>query len=439
MRAIVTAVCIALGACSSSTTPSKSSPAKAKGPGGDQLRAWNGLVLSTAQAEDKFLTLKGLRTTTMMHLAIHDALNAIKPMYGAYLHEGAATDADAHAAVAQAAFEVATSQYTKPEQKQAFQKELEKWMAMAKDEAAKAKGIALGKATAAAVLKKREGDGWNTQVEYKFHPMAPGVYAEFNEHSGTPKGFIFGAAWAKAMPFAMKSPGQFRAPPPPDIKSADYTKAYNEVMDVGRDKTENRTKDQTHLALWWKDFAENSINRLGRHLTKKEGLGLWESARFFALINMSLYDAYVSSFEAKFHYNHWRPYTAIRWAANDENPDTKPDEKWNNTHGHTYAFPSYPSAHGTACAAMFEGYKDVFGDSYSFTMTTEEVNEGGPFSPMKKMDPPTRSFKSFSDAAMECAMSRLYLGIHFRYDSVEGNKQGAKVGQHVVQGFLKKR
>ena len=66
---------------------------------------------------------------------------------------------------------------------------------------------------------------------------------------------------------------------------------------------------------------------------------------------MSIFDAYVDVFDNKFHYNHWRPYTAIRWAANDGNPDTEPDPEWTNTHRHTYAFPSYPSAHGTACAA----------------------------------------------------------------------------------------
>ena len=62
-------------------------------------------------------------------------------------------------------------------------------------------------------------------------------------------------------------------------------------------------------------------------------------------------DGYIGSFDAKFHYNHWRPYTAIRWAAHDGNPRTEPDPNWNNLHRHTYAFPSYPSAHGTACAA----------------------------------------------------------------------------------------
>jgi hypothetical protein len=265
--------------------------------------------------------------------------------------------------------------------------------------------------------------------------MGPGVYAEFREHSGTPEGFVFGAAWGKARPFAL-GPGPLRVPPPPEVGSAEYARAFAEVKDLGRDESTSRTTDQTHLALWWKDFCESSLNRLGRQITAREGLDLWQTTRFFALLNMSLYDGYVTVFENKFHYNHWRPYSAIRWAANDGNPDTLPDPDWDNTHHHTYAFPSYPSAHGTACAAMFSVYESVFGESYAFTMTTEEVNEGGPFSPTMKMHPPTRSFTSFEEAALECAMSRVYLGIHFKYDSLAGNELGRKIGEHVVARHL---
>lgn len=454
MRTIILATCVALAGCPGGASKDDTSNTKnagdtgtgttdhradPKAPDGDQARAWNELVLSMAQAEDKFLTLKGLRTATMMHLAMHDALNAVEPRFAHYAYTGDAKGADPGVAAAQAAFDVAVSQYAKPEQVQRLEQERDKWLATATGEGARTKAIEVGKAAAAAILAKREGDGWNTEVAYTFQPMAPGVYAEFREHSGTPKGFIFGAAWAKARPFALEKADQFRAPPPPAINSPEYTEAYNEVKELGRDKSTKRTADQTHLANWWKDFAENSINRLGRQITAAEKLDLWKTTRFFALINMSLYDGYVSIFENKYHYNHWRPYTAIRWAAKDKNPKTKPDPKWDNTHHHTYPFPSYPSAHGTACAAMFTVYADFFGDDYELTMTTSEVNQGGPFSPMMKMDPPTRSFKSFSEAAMECAMSRVYLGIHFRYDSIEGNKLGKKVGAYVLANYLAPR
>ena len=191
--------------------------------------------------------------------------------------------------------------------------------------------------------------------------------------------------------------------------------------------------------MWWKDFVENSHNRLARKLVIKENLNLWESARLFALLNMTVYDAYVNVFDNKFHYNHWRPYTAIRWAAHDQNSDTAPDTAWNNLHKHTYAFPSYPSAHGTASTAAMTVLANTLGtgNKYAFTMTTEEVDKAGPFSGKIKMDPPTRSFDSFSAAGLEASLSRVYLGIHFRYDSEEGHQLGAKIGEYACKEFMK--
>ncbi|NNF15647.1 MAG: vanadium-dependent haloperoxidase, partial [Gammaproteobacteria bacterium] len=298
------------------------------------------------------------------------------------------------------------------------------------------KSKALGEAAARAVLAKRKDDGWDTEAEYQWHPMAPGVYAEFREHSGTPEGFIFGAGWAKAQGFALQTPGQFRSPPPPEILSDAYTQAFGEVKGLGRFQSMHRTPDQTHIALWWKDFAENSHNRLARDLIEKEELSLAEAVRLLALLNMGIFDAYVSSFDNKFYYNHWRPFTAIRWAANDGNPDTTPEETWTNTHRHTYAFPSYPSAHGTACAAAMTAFENVFGNEYAFTMRIAMVDIAGPFSGKVEMHPPTRNFKNFSEAATQCGLSRVYLGIHFRYDSVAGVNLGRAVGRNVVDNYL---
>jgi membrane-associated phospholipid phosphatase len=401
------------------------------------LLEWNEQVLTVAEAEDAFLTLKGLRTATMMHIAVHDALANIRGRYRPYLYEGDGRNAAALAALAQAAHAVATRQY--PDQGVRFGALRDRQLAAVTDAASREAGIALGEVAAQAILADREADGWDTEAAYQWHPMAPGVYAEFNEHSGTPEGFIFGAGWAQAKPFALERPDQFRSPPPPAIGSAEYTRAYSEVRDVGRYQTLERTPDQGHLALWWKDFAENSHNRLARRLVVREQLGLEDAARLFALLNMAIYDSYVSVFDNKFYYNHWRPFTAIRWAANDGNPDTVPDETWDNLHRHTYAFPSYPSAHGAACAAAMSALEDVFGASYAFTMRTPLVDSAGPLSPKIRMLPPTRSFDSFDAAAEECAQSRIYLGIHFRYDATAGTALGRHIGRHVVGNYLESR
>ncbi len=401
------------------------------------ITSWNEKILALAVEEDKLLTLKGVRTEAMMHVAMHNALNVIDLRYDKLSFETTNYSmADPVAAVAQAAFEIGISQF--PDKEQELATELNKWLAPIGEGESKNQGILLGRETAEKIVADRANDQWNGQAEYSWHPMAPGVYAEFNEHSGTPEGFVFGAGWAVAKPFLLMASDQFRSPPPPAINSEAYTNAFNEVKEYGGFESSMRSADEQHLALWWKDFVENSHNRLARDLVIKENLDLWESARLFALLNMTIYDAYISVFDNKFHYNHWRPYTAIRWADNDTNPDTEQDAEWNNLHKHTYAFPSYPSAHGTASTAAMTVLANTLGkgDSYAFTMITAEVDAAGPFSEKLPLDPPTRSFDSFSQAGLEASLSRIYLGIHFRYDSEEGNRLGATVGDFTTSTFL---
>ena len=401
----------------------------------DLAAEWNETVLEIAEAEDGFLTLKGLRTVSMMHIAMHDALSSIYGDYEIYAYGAVAPEADPIVAASQAAFVIAADQY--PDQKERLAAIRDRWLRGIEAGESRQSGRELGIEAARAILALRKGDGWDAEAEYRWHPMGPGVYAEFQEHSGTPQGFIFGAGWAKARGFALERPDQFRAPPPPVISSDAYAQAFNEVKDVGRFQSMRRTPDQTHIALWWKDFVENSHNRLARDLIKREGLSLHEAVRLLALLNMAIFDGYVSSFDNKFHYNHWRPYTAIRWAENDGNPKTLPEETWTNTHRHTYAFPSYPSAHGTACAAAMTAFDDVFGEEYAFTMRIPIVDVAGPFSGKIEMHPPTRNFESFAEAAMQCGLSRIYLGIHFRYDSIEGVRLGDAVGRNVVDNYLR--
>ena len=396
---------------------------------------WNQKILEIAITEDNLLTLKGVRTATMVHLAMHDALNSIVPKYDHFTYHQETTDANPLFAASYAAYTVAINQY--PDKIEEFNKLLALYVLDKEEDEIKSK--ALGKAAAKAILENRKKDRWNGEEDYMLHPMAPGVYAEFNEHSGTPEGFVFGAGWAAAKPFALPKSDYYRVPPPPEIDSPEYTAAFNEVKEMGSYKSATRTSDQTHLAMWWKEFAESSHNALLRDLVQKEKLDLWEATRTFALLNMAIYDGYVNVFDNKFHYNHWRPYTAIRWAANDGNPDTEADEQWNNLHKHTYPFPSYPSAHGTVSTSAMTVLANALGkgDEYAFTMTQKEVDSAGFFSGKMKMNPPIRVFNSFSEAGLEAAMSRVYLGIHFRYDSEEGYRLGADIGHYVVTNFLK--
>jgi hypothetical protein len=428
-----------LTASTASTANAPSVVSRASALARDMPSAWNERLMAVAIAEDSLLTLKGVRTAAMLNLALHDALNAVVRVYAPYAHDSSEPGADPIAAAAQAAYRVALSQY--PDARDGIEQELRRWLDAASRgdassgaalEAARSRGIALGDAAAAAVLQAREGDGWNAEVPYEPRPPAPGVYVEFPEHSGTPPGFVFGTGFGRARPFMLERADQFRAPPPPPLESEAYAEAFNEVRELGRAESPTRTADQTHIAFFWKEFAESSLGRLGRELARERGLGLWEASRLFALIHAGIFDGYVSVFDSKLFYDHWRPYTAIRAAESDGNPATAPDASWDNTHHHTYPFPSYPSAHGTVCAASFAALSDVFGDELDFTMSTPRVSSGGPLSESMEMVPPTRSFASFSEAARECALSRVYLGIHFRYDSEAGNELGTRVGEVAV-------
>lgn len=374
----------------------------------------NAELLEVAQAEDALLTLKGVRALAMMHLAMAEVISE--------------SPGDDLADAASAAYLIASRQYPEAEARFAAIAMRYGFTPGASDASRGSGGLQVAERHLAARAK----DGYDNAPEYQWHPMAPGVYAEFAEHSDTPQGFIFGAGWGTAKPFALPRADFFRAPPPPAIDSDEYTAAFNEVKALGRADSPQRSADQTHLALWWKDFAERSHNRLARQLAVEQRLEAGDTALLFARLNVAIFDAYVNVFENKFYYNHWRPYTAIRWADNDGNPDTEAESDWDNTHHHTYAFPSYPSAHGTACAAAMMAMEATLGRGFPFIMTTEFVDSAGPGSPPLQMHPPTRSFASFDEAAMECAMSRLYLGIHFRYDSIEGYHLGRRIGRYVV-------
>ena len=185
VRLIVVFILITFQSC-------KSSSQNIEDYSGELVTLWNDKIIQYAIAEDNLFTLKGVRTVAMMDVA----LNAIVAKYTTYAFKGDASKANPIAATAQAAYEVAVSQY--PDKKDQLKKELNYWLTAVKDEDSKKEGILLGKESAEAILKVRNNDTWNEQSEYTWHPMSPGVYAEFNEHSGTPEGFIFGAGLSQA-------------------------------------------------------------------------------------------------------------------------------------------------------------------------------------------------------------------------------------------------
>lgn len=383
--------------------------------------AWNHTINDIGFAEASSFP-KAIRAHAMMHLAMHDALNAAIPLYKQYAY--LAHEAGAHpiAAAAQAAHDVAVSQY--PAQQAALDAQLAGWLSQIPDTPVKSHGIAAGRQSAAAILAAREGDGWDFQGTYTFSSVI-GAYQT------TPpwNGFVLQPGFRYAKPFGLRSPDQFRPGPPPPLDSPRYAAAFNEVKDFGRVDSTVRTPDQTLYAVWWMEFAETSVNRLARQLATQRRTHLWQAARMFALLNMSLYDGYIANFDSKYEYNHWRPYTAIRQAALDGNPATDPDPNWESLPGFTPPFPEYVSAHATGTKAATDILARTFGDNVPFTMETTTAPPGMP----------TRSFPSFSAAAAECADSRVRLGWHFRYATDAGLALGRAVADWVGDNYLQFR
>ncbi len=384
------------------------------------ISAWNQRAHDIAFEEDQFLTFKGQRALAMMHLAMHDALNSIAPVYQRYAYAGARLVAHPIAATAQAAHDVLISQY--PDQQPKLAAELAVWLGQAPIGALRDRGIELGRATAATILKLRIDDGWNFPGTYRFRSR-PGQYQT------TPPwdGFVAQPGFRFARPFVLAFQSQFRPSPPPPVTSATYARAFQEIKQYGAINSTHRTEEQTAYAVWWMEFAEGSVNRLARQLVTDRGTHLWASARMFAHMATALFDGYVAVWDSKYEYNHWRPYTAIRAADTDDNPDTTPDPGWAPLRP-TPPFPEYASVHATACAASFGVLERAFGGHVSFTMETTTAPP----------DMPTRAFANFRAAALECADSRVRLGWHFRYATDAGLALGRHIASRTVTHSLRK-
>jgi hypothetical protein len=380
---------------------------------------WNQKAYDIGFAEDQFLTFKGARAHAMMHLAQHDALNAIHRIFDPYALFAADHAAHPIAAAAQAARDVLASQY--PGAQASVDALLASQLAQVPEGAAKTAGITLGHQSAVAVLDAREGDGWDFPGTYTFGE-GPGRYQT------TPpwNGFVLQPGFRAARPFALTSATQLRPPAPPALPSSRYAQAFNEVKEVGRVDSATRTPDQTAYALWWMEFAEGFQNRLARNLVTERHTPLWVAARLFAHLNMGLFDSYLAVWDSKYEHDHWRPYTAIREAGHDGNRHTAPDPGWEPLRP-TPPFPEYVSAHSAVCGSSLELLRRTFGNAVPFTMDSTTAPP----------EMPTRSFSSFTGAADECADSRVRLGFHFRYATDRGQRLGRQVARHVLTHDLR--
>jgi hypothetical protein len=274
-----------------------------------------------------------------------------------------------------------------------------------------ASGVAWGNAVAAQILAWRAGDGFSTVLPYT-QGFAPGDWAPTPGGSGPPKF----QSLSVTSPFAMTSPSEFRPAGPPALTSARYATDFNEVKAYGSAASTVRSLQQTETAEFWQmDTPVGMWDRVADALALANHLSLLRSARLLAMVNLAEADAIISVFDAKAHFNSWRPVTAVAGAELDGNPDTTTEAGWLPLLSTPY-FQEYPSAHSGVSSAATVVLASLFGNETSFTVTSAGLPGV------------VRNFNSFSAAVAQVADARIYAGFHFRFSTDDATQMGTQIG-----------
>jgi len=381
----------------------------------DVVTDWNVLAdkLVAAEATNN----PKARTLAMMHVAMSDAINTVQNRYARVVATvPLAPDASAEAAAATAARQILTQRY--PDQKARIEEAYATSLKAIADGAAKSNGIKLGMEIAEAVQADRSNDGANVSDTYR-PGVAPGAYV--------PTALPASEQYARAKPWVINSADQFRPGPPPALSSADWARDYNEVKAVGGTKSTVRTAEQTEAVVFWgnANFGP-SWQATARELALKKELPLAECARMFALLNLTLANGYIVNWDAKYHYNFWRPITAIRNGDQDGNDATERDAAWTSFNP-TPMHPEYPSQATINATIALAVLESVFGPLKATPITMTDVRDA------KR----TRQFASIADMAEEQKNVRVWGGVHYRFALRTSEGTGAKLAAHMIENTLK--
>jgi PAP2 superfamily len=453
--------------------PAKHTPPPSDAAG--RIRHWNEIAVNAsgldhtpvAPGENRVFgeqlgPARASRAMAIVHIAVFDAINAIDRQYEGYAkfhpaHPGASMDA----AIAQAAHDTLVALF--PSQTASFNQQLADDLSLISGNGrAKSDGVALGQDVAAAILALRANDGSqqaDPHVGVDFITSNdPGKWRQdpISHHP-----LALGAHWGEVRPFVLHSSNQFRVPVPPALDSAEYATAFNDVKSIGGDgiaTPTTRTPEQTQIGIYWGYDGTPSLcapprlyNQIAMHIADQMGTSSnpTELARYLALVNVAMADACICIWESKYFYQYWRPITGIRESdlgtgptgLGDGNSATTGDVNFHplgapasNLNGPNFTppFPAYPSGHAGFGGALFQTLRNFYGtDNIAFTFVSDEFNgmthdNGGNVRPLLP-----RSFTSLSQAEEENGQSRIYLGIHWKWDKTEGIAQGRRVGDYV--------
>lgn len=432
----------------------------------DRLFMWNEIALDTTAIDhtpvqqgeprvfgEQFGPTRSSRAMAIVHIAMFEAVNAVTHQYRSYTRlMPAHREASLDYAIAQASHDALVALY--PSQAARLDAILQSDVdEIGGTNASKHAGEALGKAAARSILALRTADGSQVPeptIGGTFTPIGGTGHWSPDPVSGL--NLYLGAYWGQVTPFALASGDQFRAPPPPALNSAEYTLAFRQVSQKGGDPrlgtSTSRTQSETLEGIFWSYDGTPALcapprlyNQIARTIVLQHGMNkVSEAARMLAIINTAMADAAISAWETKWHYQYWRPVTAIRSAQQGGNHAVTPNPNWfplggqaTNTRGPNFTppFPAYVSGHATIGGALFQILRHYYPDESPFEFTSDEWNGLNKDASGKARPLHPLYFSSFSDAERQNAESRVYLGVHWQFDADQGVLQGHRVADWV--------
>src|SRR5579864_8078762 len=378
---------------------------------------WNAIASTTIVANAKVGPAASSVWFAYVHLAVFDAVNAFDHRFQPYLFTtdppaGANQDAAAVAAAHWILVHYFLSQQS------TLDTEFAASLAAISDTPSNiAAGLAVGEASAQALITARANDGLLAHVVYT-PPVGPGYWLPTPPAFGPPV-----TPWLGQMvPFTMSNAAQFFPDEGPDaLDSQQWIDDYNQVMTLGALNSTVRTPQQTEIGFFWTEHAAQQYARAFRNLATQKGLGTSDTARLMAMLWAGFADAGIGCFNAKYSFSFWRPVTAI--PVGGANPALTADPSWLPL-GITPSQPEYPAAHGCVTGAVSTILAGYFG--------TPNLT----FSVDSKVTGTTHTFTSTNDLMHEVEAARIYAGFHYHHSVIQGRVLGLKVGKQLVQQYF---
>ena len=386
----------------------------------DPVMEWNQIALAATVTAGQ-APVPQIRTMAIVHVSVHDAVNAITCDYRTYLSITCGSWGSPEAAAIAAAHRALVGLF--PVQAPALNATRTASLA-AHGFTDNDPGIGFGEAVAGVILAIRSNDG-SAQAQFPYSaPGAgnPGVWVPVGPAATLLPG------WGNVALWVLRSLSQFEPDGPPPLRSRRYARDYNEVKEIGSLISPTRTGEQTEIARFWLASPTAIWNGVARQVVQAHGLDLSATARALALMYLASADASIACWKAKYTFNFWRPITAIRNGDVDKNPRTSADAAWTPLFP-TPQHPEYLSGHATNSSAMATVLMLLLGDEPDAPIVaTSPTNPGF-----------ERHWDNLSEGVEEVIEARIYSGIHYRTSDEEGAQLGRKIARFVVNHALRVR